>query len=102
MATSPRTDFALTPLPAPEAAGVKIAELVRLQKFAQRINSSLDLDEIVQRIPGFGRRAQSALPTKSPPLWAVWKSIFICTTPPTMTWFSPACVAARCTARDIA
>jgi sigma-B regulation protein RsbU (phosphoserine phosphatase) len=29
---------------------VKIAELVRLQKFAQRINSSLDLDEIVQRI----------------------------------------------------
>ena len=50
MAASPRTDFALPTLPAPEGSGVKIAELVRLQKFAQRINSSLDLDEIVQRI----------------------------------------------------
>lgn len=50
MAASPRTDFSIHTLPAPETSGVKIAELVRLQKFAQRINSSLDLDEIVQRV----------------------------------------------------
>jgi sigma-B regulation protein RsbU (phosphoserine phosphatase) len=50
VATSPRTDFDLLNLPAPETPGFKIAELVRLQKFAQRITASLDLDEIVQRI----------------------------------------------------
>jgi phosphoserine phosphatase RsbU/P len=50
VAASPRTEFSLPALPTPEGAGVKIAELVRLQKFAQRINSSLDLDEIVERI----------------------------------------------------
>jgi len=33
-----------------DASGVKIAELVRLQKFAQRITASLDLDETVQRV----------------------------------------------------
>jgi sigma-B regulation protein RsbU (phosphoserine phosphatase) len=37
-------------LPVPDASGIKIAELVRLQKFAQRITSSLDLDEVVQRV----------------------------------------------------
>jgi len=50
VATSPRTDFDLLNLPAPETPGFKIAELVRLQKFAQRITASLDLDEIIQRI----------------------------------------------------
>jgi sigma-B regulation protein RsbU (phosphoserine phosphatase) len=50
VAASPRTDFALASLPTLDAPGVKIAELVRLQKFAQRITASLDLDEIVQRI----------------------------------------------------
>ena len=50
MATSLRTDFDLLNLPAPETPGFKIAELVRLQKFAQRITASLDLDEIIQRI----------------------------------------------------
>ena len=50
MATSPRTEFDLLNLPAPETPGFKIAELVRLQKFAQRITASLDLDEIIQRI----------------------------------------------------
>lgn len=50
MATTPRTDFDLHNLPAPEAPGFKIAELVRLQKFAHRITASLDMDEIVQRI----------------------------------------------------
>jgi len=40
----------LPALPATDAPSAKIAELVRLQKFAQRITSSLDLDEIVQRI----------------------------------------------------
>lgn len=50
MAASPRTDFEHLNLPSPDVSGVKIAELVRLQKFAQRITSSLDLDEIIQRI----------------------------------------------------
>jgi sigma-B regulation protein RsbU (phosphoserine phosphatase) len=50
VATSPRTDFDLPNLASPDVSGVKIAELVRLQKFAQRITASLDLDEIVQRI----------------------------------------------------
>jgi len=50
VSTSPRTEFDLLNLPAPETPGFKIAELVRLQKFAQRITASLDLDEIIQRI----------------------------------------------------
>lgn len=50
MATAPRTDLDFRALPSPEASTLKIAELVRLQKFAQRITSSLDLHEIVQRI----------------------------------------------------
>jgi putative methionine-R-sulfoxide reductase with GAF domain len=50
MAASPRPNFGLIGLPVPDASGVKIAELVRLQKFAQRITSSLDLDEVVQRV----------------------------------------------------
>lgn len=50
MATSPRTDFDLLNLPTPDISALKIAELMRLQKFAQRITSSLDLDEIIQRI----------------------------------------------------
>ena len=50
MAASPRINFERAGLPVPEASGIKIAELVRLQKFAQRITSSLDLDEVVQRV----------------------------------------------------
>ena len=50
LAASPRTDFNFLDLPAPDVSDVKIAELLRLQKFAQRITASLDLDEIVQRI----------------------------------------------------
>jgi sigma-B regulation protein RsbU (phosphoserine phosphatase) len=50
VAASPRTNFDLLNLPTPETPGFKIAELVRLQKFAQRITASLDLDEITQRI----------------------------------------------------
>ena len=50
MATVPRTGFDLPALPATDTSSAKIAELVRLQKFAQRITSSLDLGEIVQRI----------------------------------------------------
>ncbi len=59
MATAPRTDFVLpsveTPLPSPppsfpDASALKLAELVRLQKFAQRITATLNLDEISERI----------------------------------------------------
>lgn len=51
MAASPRSDFDLasqlsldTPVP------LKLAELVRLQKSAQRITSTLNLDEIIDRV----------------------------------------------------
>jgi sigma-B regulation protein RsbU (phosphoserine phosphatase) len=36
--------------PVPEAAALRVAELVRLQKFAQRITSTLDIEELVPRI----------------------------------------------------
>jgi sigma-B regulation protein RsbU (phosphoserine phosphatase) len=50
MATSPLTDFGFTSPPLPETSAQKLAELVRLQKFAQRITSTLDIEELVPRI----------------------------------------------------
>ncbi len=51
MATSPRVDLDISsPLPVDPAVSLKVAELLRLQKSAQRITSTLDLDEIVNRI----------------------------------------------------
>ena len=50
MATSPQINFDTPVLPSPEASPYKLGELVRLQKFAQRITSTLDLDEIFERI----------------------------------------------------
>ncbi|MFY9559780.1 MAG: GAF domain-containing SpoIIE family protein phosphatase [Terriglobales bacterium] len=50
MATTARANFEFSGPPSLEPPAHRIAELVRLQKFAQRITASLDLDEIVQRI----------------------------------------------------
>jgi phosphoserine phosphatase RsbU/P len=50
VATSPWTEFPLTAPASPEAPVFKFAELVRLQKSAQRITASLDVDTILQRI----------------------------------------------------
>lgn len=50
MATSPLTDFGLSTQPMPETSAHRIAELVRMQKFAQRITSTLDLEDLVPRI----------------------------------------------------
>lgn len=50
MSTSPLTDFSFSGQPAPEVATLRLAELIRLQKFAQRITSTLDLEELVPRI----------------------------------------------------
>ncbi len=50
MATSSPTDFGLPAQHLPESAALRVAELVRLQKFAQRITSTLDLEELVPRI----------------------------------------------------
>ena len=50
MATSPRTDLEFSALPVPETPTLKLAELVRLQKSAQRITATLNLDEIIERI----------------------------------------------------
>ncbi len=50
MATAPRTDFDLASLPSSETSALRLAELVRLQKSAQRITATLNLDEIVERI----------------------------------------------------
>ena len=50
MATSPRTDFGFSAPPSLEPPAQRIAEMVRLQKFAQRITSTLDIEELVPRI----------------------------------------------------
>jgi sigma-B regulation protein RsbU (phosphoserine phosphatase) len=50
MATSPLTDFGFSNLPSHETAALRVAELVRLQKFAQRITSTLNIEELVPRI----------------------------------------------------
>ncbi len=50
MSTSPWTEFPLTAPASPEAPVFKLSELVRLQKSAQKITASLDVDTILQRI----------------------------------------------------
>ena len=50
MATAPHTDFHVSSPLAAEASALKLAELVRLQKSAQRITATLNLDEIIERI----------------------------------------------------
>jgi sigma-B regulation protein RsbU (phosphoserine phosphatase) len=50
VATSPLTDFGFSTQPLPEPSALRIAELVRLQKFAQRITSTLDIEDLVPRI----------------------------------------------------
>jgi sigma-B regulation protein RsbU (phosphoserine phosphatase) len=50
VATTPLTDIGFPTAPLPQAPEQKLAELVRLQKFAQRITSTLDIDELVPRI----------------------------------------------------
>ena len=50
MATSPLTNFGVSSQLPPETPTLRLAELVRLQKFAQRITSTLDIEELVPRI----------------------------------------------------
>jgi sigma-B regulation protein RsbU (phosphoserine phosphatase) len=50
VSTTPFTDFGSISQPLPETPAQKLAELVRLQKFAQRITSTLDIEELVPRI----------------------------------------------------
>ena len=50
MSTTPFTNFGLSIPPLPETQAQKLAELARLQKFAQRITSTLDIEELVPRI----------------------------------------------------
>ena len=50
MASVPRANFDLSGLPSPETPSLRLAELIRLQKSAQRITSTLNLNEIVERI----------------------------------------------------
>lgn len=50
MATTPRAEFDLPHLSPLEPSELRIAELVRLQKFAQRITSTLDIEELIPRI----------------------------------------------------
>ena len=51
VAASPRSEFDLSSQMSLETpVTVKIAELVRLQKSAQRITSTLNLDEIIDRV----------------------------------------------------
>ncbi len=50
MATSPLMDFGFSAPLSLEPPAQRIAEMVRLQKFAQRITSTLDIEELVPRI----------------------------------------------------
>jgi len=50
VSTTPFTDFGFSSPPLPETPAQRLAELVRLQKFAQRITSTLDIEELVPRI----------------------------------------------------
>jgi phosphoserine phosphatase RsbU/P len=51
MATAPRSEFDLSnQVPLDPTVTLRVAELIRLQKSAQRITSTLNLDEIVDRV----------------------------------------------------
>jgi sigma-B regulation protein RsbU (phosphoserine phosphatase) len=50
VSTTSLTDLGFSGTPLPETPALRIAELVRLQKFAQRITSTLDIEELVPRI----------------------------------------------------
>jgi len=50
VSTTQFTEFGSFSQPLPETSALRIAELVRLQKFAQRITSTLDIEELVPRI----------------------------------------------------
>lgn len=50
MSTAPLMDFGFSGQPLPETSEQRLAELLRLQKFAQRITSTLDIEELVPRI----------------------------------------------------
>jgi sigma-B regulation protein RsbU (phosphoserine phosphatase) len=50
VATAPLSDFGFSSPPLQDAPALRLAELVRLQKFAQRITSTLDIEELVPRI----------------------------------------------------
>src|ERR1700723_3996455 len=50
VSTTPLMDLGIPGQPLPETSEQKLAELVRLQRFAQRITSTLDIDELVPRI----------------------------------------------------
>ena len=50
MSTAPLTILAIPAILLPDTSALRIAELVRLQKFAHRITSTLDIEELVPRI----------------------------------------------------
>jgi len=50
VATAPLSHFGFSSPPLQDAPALRLAELVRLQKFAQRITSTLDIEELVPRI----------------------------------------------------
>ncbi len=50
MAASHFADVGISASPPAEASALRLAELVRLQKFAHRITSTLDIEELVPRI----------------------------------------------------
>jgi sigma-B regulation protein RsbU (phosphoserine phosphatase) len=50
VSTAPLMDPGFSAPPLPETSEQRLAELVRLQKFAQRITSTLDIEELVPRI----------------------------------------------------
>ena len=76
MSTAPLTDFGFTSQPLPDTSAGRIAELVRLQKFGQRITSTLDLDELVPRI--VDEVAESSAASKSTSISAILNRVNSC------------------------
>jgi phosphoserine phosphatase RsbU/P len=50
VSTAPLTDYGFSGQPLQDAPASRLAELIRLQKFAQRITSTLDIEELIPRI----------------------------------------------------
>jgi len=65
VATAPNTDFQRSSPFTLEAPALRLAELVRLQKSAQRITSTLNLDEIIDRVVAYCGRKKNLVGVSS-------------------------------------
>ncbi len=88
MAASPNT-FVSDPVTVRDVQPDQVEHLLKFQKWARKITSILDLDELIGR-----------LSMTSPPPFSAWKPPFICMTKSAANWRWPAFMAAPFTTRD--